>query len=432
MSSVSDQFRQRLRGARERLVATNINDPALAFCVSGLERIEAALARPVRVVILGEYNSGKTSVADLLIGDGLLPTSVVANTHVPVLINFAEQPAIVGVDLDGNRIRIDSDSDDPLTDIPFRALQVALPLNRLRNYQVLDTPPSVPPSAFVDDADILIWCTVATRAWTETERAVWAGLPQRCRRNALLVATHRDGLQSESECGRVTDRLNTVTRGLFREVVLVAADNDDEDSLPDEASRRSAQELRDTVDRFATEIAARRARKADKIVRRLARLAFHNFATSEVRPESVMLISAWETYATRLLEAMNKGRKTVPDTIQELLVAYAECAEMLRPGVVTGDSISGSRSRALTAPIRWPAYNSSASRLVTTLAFDLTGLLRMLSGNSNFMDPAVQAEYRVARSIFLSLADLDGAFDALGRMLGSSTGNHPQAGANDA
>lgn len=424
MMSAPDQFTRRLRAARNRLIRTNINDPALDVCISGLARVEEALSRPLRVVVLGEYNSGKTSVADLLIGEGLLPTSVVANTHVPVLISYAPSPAVFGVDQDATRIRIDSDNDDPLTDLSFRALQVALPLDRLKSYQVLDTPSSATPATFVGDADIVIWCTVATRAWTESERAAWASLPQRCTRNALLVATHKDGLQTDEECNRVAERLRDLTRGLFRDVILVAAEGAEEDAAggTPNAARNGADALREGLDRIAADIGTRRTQKAEKIVRRLARLTFHHFASAEVRPELMMLLSAWETHAGRLLDLLAQGRKTAPDTIQDLLISYAYFAEVLRPGVVTGDSIPAASpaSRALTAPVRWPAQNTAAARLVRMLASDLTGLLRMLSGSSAYTDPAVQAEYQTARAIVLALADLDGAFDALSRMIGAS------------
>lgn len=425
MTKASDEFCDRLRAARLRLVQTTISDPALAVCIAGLARVEQVLRRPLRVVIIGEYNSGKTSVADLLIGHGLLPTSVVSNTQVPVLISYAEAAALYGVDRNDMRIRIDGDADDPLTDVAYRALQLTLPLDRLRGYHVLDTPALVNPAAFVADADIVIWCTVATRAWTESERAAWTALPQRCFRNALLVATHKDGLMSEHECAQVTSRLRALTAGLFRDVVLVAAEGAPEgqrESL-DEADGSGAEALRAAVSSAADAIVARRLRKAERIVRRLARLTFHEFASGEVRPDSVMLMASWEAQARVLVEQMKQGRKSVPATIEDLLVLYAHYAEMMRPGVVTGDSIPSSETRALTAPMRWPAQTSAAAHLVTVLASDLTGLLRMISGTSIYADPAVRREYKAARGVLLSLADLDGAFDALGRLIGAPMGS---------
>lgn len=422
MSRESVDFSERLKAARERLIATNINDPALAVCIAGLERLEEVLRKPLRVVVLGENNSGKTSVTDLLIGQGLLPTSVVSNTHMPVLISYADSAAVYGVNYEGRRIRIDGDNeDDALTDLSYRALQVSLPIDWLRNYQVLDTPPSLPPSAFVDDADIVIWCTVATRAWTESERAAWVALPGRCSRNALLVATHKDGLDTDDDISYVTQRLRSLTSGQFRNVVLVDGEAaSDEDGTADDGWS-GADDLRAAVGRLASEITDRRSHKAEKIVRRLARLTFHHFGSDEVRPEAVALLQRWETHTGQLLEQLQQGRQTVPEAIELLLASYAVFAEKLRPGVVRGDdTIAATTSRALATPVRWPRQTTAAARLVQTLASDLTGLLRMLSGHSSFTDPAVRAEYNAARAIVLTLADLDGAFDALGRMLGSS------------
>jgi hypothetical protein len=418
MSKASDQFLALLGAARERLVETRLSDTALTYCIAGLARMEEALRRPLRVVILGEYNSGKTSVADLLIGSGLLPTSVVSNTNMPVLMTYAENASVHGITQTGTRIRVDGDEDDPLTDLSFRALQVALPLERLRTYQILDTPPSGNPSVFVDDADIVIWCTVATRAWTESERSLWSTLPPRCCRNAVLVATHKDSLQIAEDIAHVTKRLQSVTKGMFREVILVAAENAP-DGTADDAIESGARALRDSVEVLATDIADRRTQKAEKIVRRLARLTFHHLSSSQIRPDAAPVLADWESRSNLILEQLAMGVKSPPMAIEELLQAYAAFAEYLRPGVITGNAIPpSSSSRALTTPVHWPSANPAAQRLVKMLASDLTALLRMLAGNAASLDPRYN-DYQVARRIVLALADLDSAFAALARMLGT-------------
>ena len=194
-----------------------------------------------------------------------------------------------------------------------------------------------------------------------------------------------------------------------------------EDGRELDADWSGADELRAAVGRLAAGIMERRSQKAEKIVRRLARLTFHQFASDEVRPEAVELLLRWEEQTRHLLEMLQENKTTVQESLEVLLVAYAHYAEKLRPGVVRGDDVVvASTSRALAAPVRWPRQSTAAARLVSTLASDLTGLLRMLAGHSSFTDPAVRAEYNAARAIVLTLADLDGAFDALGRMLGSS------------
>jgi hypothetical protein len=422
MSRTSEQVLQQLRSARERLIETRLSDRALTYCIAGLQRMEEVLDRPLRVTIVGEYNSGKTSVADLLIGDRLLPTSVVSNTHVPVLVTYADQPAIYGVTDTDTRVRVDGGDDDTPTDLSFRALQIALPIERLKTYQILDTPPTAIPAAFVAEADIVIWCTVATRAWTESERAAWAALPQRSWRNALLVATHKDGLQSEEEILSVTERLRSLTAGMFRNVLLVSAEPAPEGmpSLHEDTARSGAAALRDAIASIVTEITDRRAQKATKIVRRLARLTFHHLASNQLPQDIANLLADWERRSSMLLDDLARGTKSVPSVIEDLLHCYAEYAERLRPGGIMGAAIEGESSRALTSPIKWPAQTPAARRLIKMLIADLTALLRMQSGASTFTDPGLIADYHRARSIVVSLADLDGAFDALGRMLAAT------------
>lgn len=166
-----------LRDARRQLESLHRYDPAVAACAAGLARMEAVLARPPRVVILGEVNSGKTSVADLLLGVGLLPSSVVANTRMPVLIRYAETATLHAVGGDTRRLLTEEDLDNLPMGVELKALEIGLPSERLTEFEILDTPAMSAADGINDEGDIRIWCTVATRSWTESERAFWSALP---------------------------------------------------------------------------------------------------------------------------------------------------------------------------------------------------------------------------------------------------------------
>ena len=68
MNGAAVKLLARIENARSQLVAAKLPDKAVRYCIAGLERMERVLARAPRVAILGEVNSGKTSVADLLLG----------------------------------------------------------------------------------------------------------------------------------------------------------------------------------------------------------------------------------------------------------------------------------------------------------------------------------------------------------------------------
>ena len=177
MSSGAHELLTTLRGAREQLEGLHRYDQALAVCAAGLARMEAVLARPPRVIILGEVNSGKTSVADLLLGVGLLPSSVVANTRLPVLIRYAEETALHAVAGDTRWLMTGENLGGPPAGREMTALEIGLPSERLKEFEILDTPALSGWDGANTDGDIRIWCTVATRAWTESERVYWSALP---------------------------------------------------------------------------------------------------------------------------------------------------------------------------------------------------------------------------------------------------------------
>lgn len=213
--------------ARLELQKFAVASSVLAPAVKALRRIETSLARPLTIAIVGEFNSGKSTLANLLVGMQSLPTSVMANTSIPTLITYAESAAVFAVYRDGRRTTISSHSDFQRKAI--LRLEVGLPVAGLRNFQFLDMPGLADPrfGATVDDTlehrpDALIWCTVASQAWKASERSAWLMFPQQLRARSLLVATFADNLTDATEQADVLDRLQKQAGHLFREITIVA------------------------------------------------------------------------------------------------------------------------------------------------------------------------------------------------------------------
>ena len=111
---------------------------ALSPAIRALRRIEARLDRPLRLAVVGEFNSGKSSLANLLARTETLPTAVVSNTRIPTLLCYAREPEIWAVDERGRREWLRADQRTLPRSI-FR-LEVGLPAERLRAVQILDLP----------------------------------------------------------------------------------------------------------------------------------------------------------------------------------------------------------------------------------------------------------------------------------------------------
>jgi ribosome biogenesis GTPase A len=105
-----------------------------------LLRIRGRLAGPPRLLLAGEFNSGKSLLANLLIGESIAPTSIVPNSQFPVRFHFAQRPRLGAVMQGRSHRNLAWSQLDHLARLPVERIDVGLPLERLRNFEVMDTP----------------------------------------------------------------------------------------------------------------------------------------------------------------------------------------------------------------------------------------------------------------------------------------------------
>ncbi len=283
-----------LQASRSRLEALALAKPGAIPFARMLARLSHLLSAPPRVVLLGEFNSGKSTLANALIGAEALPTSIHANTRVPVHARFSQRPTLSVEFDDGHR--------EPLTEFVLPQLQegrvrmlhagVAIP--RLKVFEFIDTPglqPGGSAGAGAGRADrlaleacrrahIAIWCTASTQAWKASEAQMWSMVPERLKSRSLLVATRADALNSDRDRSRIEERLQAEARPHFAAVTLAAGAEVEElranPNAPDHAERWTAcggeaidRELQALIDRERADRTASVARVLGRIVERI-------------------------------------------------------------------------------------------------------------------------------------------------------------------
>jgi tRNA U34 5-carboxymethylaminomethyl modifying GTPase MnmE/TrmE len=222
------QILAQLKQARMDLGAAASATMTLAPAIRAIRRTEARLERPLRVAIVGEFNSGKSSLANLLARIESLPTAIVSSTCIPTLLHHARKPEVWAIHLDGRREPLRADR--PVSEQSIFRLEVGLPSPRLHAAQILDLPGLSDPrydeslaDLALHNVDAALWCTVSTQAWKESERKAWEQLPARLRRRGLLVITHCDLLRSTTDRDKLLGRLRNETGASFSGIVLVSA-----------------------------------------------------------------------------------------------------------------------------------------------------------------------------------------------------------------
>ena len=71
--------------------------------------------------------------------------------------------------------------------------------------------------------DAIVWCTPCTQAWKESERVASSRLPERLKRNSILVVTFCDLVKNDRERQRVIERLEQIAHASFLKIVSTAS-----------------------------------------------------------------------------------------------------------------------------------------------------------------------------------------------------------------
>jgi hypothetical protein len=194
-----------LKTIEEKIASEGDRDQTKARIVRYLHAAKAALYKPLTIGIVGEINTGKTELANLILGIQVLPSSVINNTLSPTVIRYGEFPCLQHHALPVQSERRDASELHRLVQMRSHCVECFLPLPLLKHVEVIDFPAFENADFGADHrfsllgrTDILIWCTSSARAWTASEKAAWTVLLERSKRSCLFALTHADKLTADA------------------------------------------------------------------------------------------------------------------------------------------------------------------------------------------------------------------------------------------
>lgn len=183
-----------------------------------------------RIAVLGEFNSGKTTLVNAMLGADVFPVSIVTRTDLPTVAQFASRSSLSMKMTDGGRVSLPIEGLEQPPPAGARQLHYRLPLESLRRVSIVDTPAAGLEDAAIDPyivqacrgADLLVWCTPAMQAWKRSEQLLWVMLPAALRKRGVLAVTFADQVASERDLGRLLTRLRADAGPFFTDIVILA------------------------------------------------------------------------------------------------------------------------------------------------------------------------------------------------------------------
>jgi|GEM_PF-801648 len=193
-----------------------------------MARLKRWSRRKPAIALMGEFSAGKSTILNFLLRKEFLPTQVTATQLPPVWISYGTDAPYVMLE-DGRRKAVDLERLDEIPVKGTRFLRIFMEADILEAVDLIDTPgisdPKIPAEVWrraVGYVNGVIWCTHATQAWRESERAAWVSLPERLRHNSLLLVTRSDKL-GEKDRQKVLRRVNREAGSLFSKSILFSA-----------------------------------------------------------------------------------------------------------------------------------------------------------------------------------------------------------------
>lgn len=176
--------------------------------------------------VMGEFSSGKSTLLNFMLDRDLAQTQVTATPLPPVWFTHSTAAFAHGLRADGMLDEIDLS--DPSIDFRahYLAIHRGIDAPVLTGCDIIDCPGLSDPELNKDHLqflqpyfDFAIWCTPASQAWRQTDKAAYEKLAEATRENSILVVTRMDKLRNDKDRAKVLKRVQAETADLFGTVL---------------------------------------------------------------------------------------------------------------------------------------------------------------------------------------------------------------------
>ncbi len=182
----------------DQLIQHAANDVRLTEFVPGIQRVSSQLEAPLSMAIVGEFNAGKSTIVNSLVGESVLPTGVLPTTAHSGILKYGPRKAARVFDMEGGVKEVGLDEAKKLMKTNADAiehLEFIYPHPALRIVEYWDTPgfnaanerhEEVARRA-LESAEAILWVMDANQVLSQTEFDLIDNIPDAGERLVVVI-----------------------------------------------------------------------------------------------------------------------------------------------------------------------------------------------------------------------------------------------------
>lgn len=199
-----------------------------------IDRLLQDIDKPMKVAIIGQFSSGKSTFLNALLGKEILPSGITPVTAKVCEITYGEE---VGLEIHyKNNIIVNKPINylsevDEVENLKISYYKLFVPLELLKEVSFLDTPgfnsqnesDTETTNAILESVDGIIWLTLIDNVGKNSEKEILQNHVKRYAHKSLCVLNQKDRLKNAEEIRTSIEYAKRAFEGFFEEVIAISA-----------------------------------------------------------------------------------------------------------------------------------------------------------------------------------------------------------------
>ncbi|WP_394994520.1 dynamin family protein [uncultured Helicobacter sp.] len=204
--------------------------------MSKFDKLLSELNAPLKVAVIGQFSSGKSTFLNALLGEEILPSGIIPLTSKVCEIGYGENLHLEIFYKDGTHSFAPLDfleRADPLINAQISHYKLFAPLPLLQEITFLDTPgfnsqnqeDTEVSNAILQEVDGIIWVSLIDNVGKNSEREILYNHIRHYRAKSLCVLNQKDRLKNAAEIETSLNYAREAFSGIFEEIIAISAKN---------------------------------------------------------------------------------------------------------------------------------------------------------------------------------------------------------------